>query len=833
MATFDFGRLADTSTSDITDPVELFDALPNKQSGYGYSRAVQKTVWENWRDRRDERDLVVKTNTGGGKTIAGLVILQCCLHEGVGPALYVAPEPDLAARVIEEASNLGLAAVDDPDSPAFLSGRAICVTTMQRLINGMTRFGMSGPHGREPVTVRSLVVDDAHAALTRTQESTRLVIPSDHPAYATLLTLFKSDLVGQNKKTHLDIVAGDHNATMRVPFWAWADKLDQVLDELHGYRFDNVFKWSWPAISDVLGQSQAVVTADAVEISPMCPPIEKFPTFHDAQRRIYLTATLADDSVLVTHFDADPDSIATPIVPGSAADLGDRLVIAPQELNPAIADDDVRDAVRDIGRSHNVVVLVPSHTKASTWRSVAQTVVSTARDVEAAVDQLKNGHVGVVVVISRYDGIDLPDAACRLLVIDGLPFAYTGAERREAVALRNSEAMVTRQLQRFEQGIGRGVRSRDDRCVVLVLDKRLVALISRLDVADRLSPATRAQLDLSGKFAEQLSSSGMSMADLVPIIEQVINNDEGFRRASRSALVGVGYGTPYLSPTAVHLRRAYNSSVIGRDVDAVAHARAAVDAAMGQADEALAGWLGETLATYLHSVNPVDAQAALAVAIERNRSVLRPRAGISYKKVTASGTQGQRASAFLMGRYATGAELVLGVEAVLDDIVWDKERWNSTEDALSDLGLHLGFIAQRPERDFDIGSDVMWVLEPGLHAVIEAKTGATSDKIWKADINQLAGSVNWCAGAYPGAEVVPVIVHPSRLVEKSGTPPAHSRAMTKPKLTALAEKVRLFARSAAAGDAYRDATTVAGLLTANNLVGRSLLSAFTLTVSRE
>ena len=48
----------------------------NKAEGYGYLRAVQKTILDAWSPRRDERDPVIKTNTGGGKTIAGLLIFQ-------------------------------------------------------------------------------------------------------------------------------------------------------------------------------------------------------------------------------------------------------------------------------------------------------------------------------------------------------------------------------------------------------------------------------------------------------------------------------------------------------------------------------------------------------------------------------------------------------------------------------------------------------------------------------------------------------------------------------------------------------------------------------------
>ena len=112
-------------------------------------------------------------------------------------------------------------------------------------------------------------------------------------------------------------------------------------------------------------------------------------------------------------------------------------------------------------------------------------------------------------IVNRYDGIDLPDNACRVLVIDGFPPAYSGTERREAVALRDSDTMVTRQLQRLEQGMSRGVRSRDDRCVVLLFHPRLTQLIARRDVAARFSPATQAQLELSRKVSAHLQGAAM------------------------------------------------------------------------------------------------------------------------------------------------------------------------------------------------------------------------------------------------------------------------------------------------------------------------------------
>ena len=147
----------------------------------------------------------------------------------------------------------------------------------------------------------SIVVDDAHAALSLTEESTTLTVPADHAAYSKLLGLFEAELKAQGLNSYKDIKDGDRSAVLRIPFWAWYDKRERVLDELRPHRLDDTFKWSWPLIADIRHLCQAVVTADGVEIMPPCPPIEKFPSFSEAGRRIYLTATLSDDSVLVTH----------------------------------------------------------------------------------------------------------------------------------------------------------------------------------------------------------------------------------------------------------------------------------------------------------------------------------------------------------------------------------------------------------------------------------------------------------------------------------------------------------------------------------------------------
>ena len=62
-------------------PRDIFMTLPSKAPSYDYPRDVQGQVWEKWFDKRNEKNVIIKMNTGSGKTVVGLTILQSCLNE--------------------------------------------------------------------------------------------------------------------------------------------------------------------------------------------------------------------------------------------------------------------------------------------------------------------------------------------------------------------------------------------------------------------------------------------------------------------------------------------------------------------------------------------------------------------------------------------------------------------------------------------------------------------------------------------------------------------------------------------------------------------------------
>lgn len=228
--------LADAEESDPIEPRELHGQL-TKAPGYGYLRDVQGQVLTSWHLRRDERDIVIKVNTGGGKTIDGLIILQSYINAGEGPALYVAPTKYLVNQVRAEAEKLGIATTTNVDGAGYLNSEAIGVINAYELVNGRTKFSKDRPT-RARAPIGSVVIDDAHAAIATTRTQLALTLPRKNAAFNQLLSLFADDLKTQSSDSYMDVRDDRRGSPVRVPFWAWRSKVEQAREILRTQTSD-------------------------------------------------------------------------------------------------------------------------------------------------------------------------------------------------------------------------------------------------------------------------------------------------------------------------------------------------------------------------------------------------------------------------------------------------------------------------------------------------------------------------------------------------------------------------------------------------------------------
>src|SRR6185312_8066533 len=91
----------------LIEPRKIFTTLPRKPR-FKRPSDEQGDVLDGWFGKRTRANNTIKMNTGAGKTLVGLLILQSSLNEGVGPAVYVTPDNYLLSQVIAEATDLGI-----------------------------------------------------------------------------------------------------------------------------------------------------------------------------------------------------------------------------------------------------------------------------------------------------------------------------------------------------------------------------------------------------------------------------------------------------------------------------------------------------------------------------------------------------------------------------------------------------------------------------------------------------------------------------------------------------------------------------------------------------
>jgi len=825
----DLSRVSAAPAAPLVEPRDIYAALAKRP--WPYLRLEQGEVLERWFERRSDRDVVIKQNTGGGKTVVGLLIAQSSLNEGVGPAAYLAPDTYLVEQALNEANRLGLPVVTDPASPAFLAHDAILIATFQRLVNGMSVFGVDG--GSRPIVpLGTIVVDDAHAALATVENQFALTIPSSHDFYGELLQVFGDALREQSESTLREISEGSPTALLRVPFWSWYDKQAQVVAALLRHVDDDEFKFHWPLIRDQLSVASATFTGRSLDIRPPAPPIHKIPAFVGASRRVYMTATLADDAILTQDLAVDPAYIAKAVTPGRASDIGDRVILAPLELDRSLDQDAILEFARQYATGHpdvhgnptrppiNVVVLVPSNRSATRWEPYADRIWSVG-DLAAGVAELKAGHVGLVVLANKYDGIDLAGDACRLLIIDGLPVALDAVERREAAALVQSPKVLSRQVQRVEQGMGRGVRDSSDYCAVLLLGTSLTRVVHDPKQRAMFSPATEVQINLSRSLAKQLTNG---LADIAEAINLCINQDPGWVQRGREALARTSYrseGT--VRDSVVATREAFNRAIAHDFAGAASAIRAAADMC---SDPAERGWLLEQQAVYRHPTDPAGAQRILLKAMTYNHHVLHPLAGVSVERVRPAQQQAQAVGEYFEATFSDLLDANLGTRALFEELIWDKEHTDDAERVWQELGRLLGFVSERPEKRYGTGPDNLWAMNNGKDLVFDLKTGALEQPIKKSDVDQLGGHLRWHREHYPDTQAIALLVHRAAEYDRRGTPPEGTRIFTQEGVERLREAV-VSLTVAIPSSEWGNQTRVAQELISRNLTFDRLLDAYT------
>lgn len=827
--------LTDEEAEPITDPVALFKELgslrdPKYQSLWG----DQQNILERWFNRRNDKDVLIKMNTGTGKTVIGLLIAQSSLNEKIGRALYLCPNNLLVEQVATEARKLGLSIVTDNDIDAdskslpakFMNAEAIYVTVFHRLFNGRSLFGIQAD-GKQPVEVGLVIVDDAHACLAIAREKSSIKIQRGDTDAEAFVKRFEDSLKQQAlgaASEVLDCVPGKY---LPVPYWTWIHSIGDIASTLsrrfkrasdqqkEAYRLSKATKkqqslfsgkeiaaptqpvdqeilFSWPLVRDGLEATSCFIGDKHLEITAEICSTHLFESLFGAKRRIYMTATLVDDSCLCRDMDVDPDTLQSSLYPSVLGDIGERLIIAAPLVDHNISLENIialAQKIRSEGR--NVVVLTPSYEYGNSW-ACEGAEVPRDREIEAAVNKLRSSKGHLVVLTNRYDGIDLPGDACRLLIMHGLPKHSSLAELYTSAARQTSRTVKAAIAQRVEQGMGRAVRSNTDYAAILIVGSELADFISDKQNLALFSAETRSQIEMGLEITAK-KLKGQGLVSIEQAIRQCLDRDKGWIKVHQKKLVR----TPPTQPNAISNDLAFierKASLLflkQRDEEAASIIEKAIDRhrpSMAAADQ---GWYLQLQAKYLSRVNPTRSSEIQLKAHDLNRNLLKSLRGVSHKKFTERrGAQAQKVLEWINQAMNANA-VAVRINAILEKIAFGV-RASDCEEAFIHLAEFLGIGAWRPEHEEGRGPDILW--EPGqspamvLEVKSEVKLGR--EGISKSEVGQLANSINWYNESYSGADCVPCFFHPTRSVCADAYPPEGTKVICQENLPRFIDAIR-------------------------------------------
>jgi replicative superfamily II helicase len=324
-------RLTGKKAEKPIDPIKLYDTL-DRAHDKGPLRPAQLAVLEEWFvNHQNTRDVIVKLHTGQGKTLIGLILLQSRLNARKGPALYLCADNFLIAQTCDQAKQFGIATCTaDPDLPdEFLNSGKILVASVQKLFNGLTKFGLN----RQSITIETLPMDDAHACADTIREACRIRILSDEPAYCALRTLFAEDLEMQGVGTYADICNDKRDALLPIPYWAWMPREGEIANILSTHASRASIRFAWPLVKDMLGHCQCVISGAAIEIEPYIAPLSAFGSYSKAKHRVFMSATVTDDAFLVKGLQLSPETITKPLTYSKETWSGEKMVLLPSLIN--------------------------------------------------------------------------------------------------------------------------------------------------------------------------------------------------------------------------------------------------------------------------------------------------------------------------------------------------------------------------------------------------------------------------------------------------------------------------------------------------------------------
>jgi hypothetical protein len=745
-------------------------------------RAAQKHVLDAYlADHTKTEDLAIELPTGEGKTLIGLLLADLALDNGKTVA-YLAGTKQLAEQVQRQAAPL----VDLPVHLFFgghYPGSELLAYNDARAVGVMNYWVYFNSHPKvAPADV--VIFDDAHMAEQPLSDLFTLRITRTNSGGLELyeqlcdLVLQHSDASYPTLKAMRDGSAPRFSPPELIAFHDWSAVSRSAIDMIVSSDYlanQTDARMVWTALEPNLTRCGVLVGPTQIEIRPYHPPTQHVPGYAAASQRIYLSATIGRPGDLQRRLGTKKVvAIDTPASLRTTSTGRRTFIINPTEaaaLSHPVLDFalDQADRAKSDGAGR-VAWLCASNWEADELERILTSVDRTVHRLRAgddpAFERWKSAPGADLVTAGRYDGLDLPDDVCRLVVIPSVPAGFSEFERFAVAYLGDASYMRHRIGQRVTQALGRANRTANDSALYLGLDPGFATALA--DTAVQASLAT----DLIPVVGEALTAHGNGWGPSQTIVDD-------FWQTHRT---GPSQLTPPPAPGRSRPGRGRGSS--DSTVTDSADAEVTAVTRMWLGDHTGAAQAAQTAAQLLESAGETE-HSAFWRYVEAHAHYERlgsPDTASAHRCVeravaaapnTAWFVRLRRTAEALAGRVTQPAghdalflawdEWIRETGSRLDALIarnrtWLKGTHDQRADALGVLGRLCGASADRPTGQS--ATDVRWEIKSG-----------TPDAVPRSDVNQVLGQLTEERQRHPKA-----IVNGALLVEPVTATPDAQRA---------------------------------------------------------